>query len=190
MVELTVCPQKDKEDVGFLIIVGTTKGPTSSLSVHEKKTKTGVEQRGFFTASFFIEKRNAQCLLPLKDSNLKDVNTKCEDVGNVSTATISGTVKDLSKPGLASLVVDPPSEFFLNVLEVCIEVDGEPLLCPENEFVDLRIEFPLEELIIGGEIIPIGTTSLLLAGAQNSAVWILPLVLAGVGLTVFHLRRN
>jgi hypothetical protein len=43
--------------------------------------------------------------------------------------------------------------------------------------------------IIGGEIIPIETTSLLLAGAQSFS-WMIPAVLAGIGIGVFIFSRR
>lgn len=43
---------------------------------------------------------------------------------------------------------------------------------------------------IGGTLVPIDSAALLLAGAQTSALWILPIVLAGAGLVAFKLRRN
>lgn len=44
--------------------------------------------------------------------------------------------------------------------------------------------------IVGGQIIPIDSTALLLAGAQSSLSWIVPIVLAGAGFVAFKLRRN
>jgi len=49
---------------------------------------------------------------------------------------------------------------------------------------------PDNSQVIGGKLIPLDTTALLLAGAQSSLAWILPLVLGGVGLAVFMLRRS
>jgi len=43
---------------------------------------------------------------------------------------------------------------------------------------------------IGGDLLPIDNTALLLAGVQSSALWILPVVVAGVGVVAFKLRRN
>lgn len=44
--------------------------------------------------------------------------------------------------------------------------------------------------VIGGKIIPIEATSLLLAGAQSSIIWILPLVLVGAATVAFTIRKN
>ena len=48
----------------------------------------------------------------------------------------------------------------------------------------------LQPQVVGGELLPIDTTALLLAGIQTSAIWILPVILAGAGFAAFKLRRK
>jgi len=43
--------------------------------------------------------------------------------------------------------------------------------------------------IIGGTIIPIDTTSLLLVGAQSTASWMIPVIIAGVGIAIVITRK-
>ena len=43
---------------------------------------------------------------------------------------------------------------------------------------------------VGGEIIPIETTSLLIASVQTNLAWIVPVVLASAGVTAYKLRRT
>ncbi len=43
---------------------------------------------------------------------------------------------------------------------------------------------------IGGEIIPIDTTALLLAGVQSISMWMIPVVAAGIGISVFVIKRR
>jgi len=43
---------------------------------------------------------------------------------------------------------------------------------------------------IGGEIIPLDTTALLLAGAQMNAAWMIPVVLSGIGIGLFVVYRK
>jgi len=43
--------------------------------------------------------------------------------------------------------------------------------------------------VIGGTIIPINTTALLLAGVQSISMWMIPVVLAGAGIGVFVIMR-
>ncbi len=42
---------------------------------------------------------------------------------------------------------------------------------------------------MGGELIPIETTSLILAGAQSFS-WMIPLVLSGIGIGLFVIRKS
>lgn len=44
--------------------------------------------------------------------------------------------------------------------------------------------------IIGGEVIPIELTTLLLVGTQTNLIWFVPLILAGVGATVYKLQKR
>jgi hypothetical protein len=43
--------------------------------------------------------------------------------------------------------------------------------------------------IIGGEIIPIETISLLLAGSQSYS-WMIPVILSGIGIGLFVFRKS
>ncbi|HLC25079.1 MAG TPA: peroxidase family protein, partial [Nitrosopumilaceae archaeon] len=54
-------------------------------------------------------------------------------------------------------------------------------------------EFPVQpdnSQEIGGEIIPIETTTLLLAGAQTSAVWMVPLLAGAVGVAAIYIKKR
>lgn len=46
------------------------------------------------------------------------------------------------------------------------------------------------ERVIGGEIIQVENTSLLLAGVQTNLLWLAPIILAGTGFAAFNLRRK
>jgi len=45
-------------------------------------------------------------------------------------------------------------------------------------------------IIIGGEIIPLDQTALLLAGVQSVSMWMIPVVLSGIGIGVFVIKRR
>ena len=60
---------------------------------------------------------------------------------------------------------------------------------------EFHIEFTLPQVpqvpqVVGGEIIPIETASLLLVGAQSSFIWILPIVLVGAGFLAYKIRHR
>ncbi len=42
---------------------------------------------------------------------------------------------------------------------------------------------------IGGTLVPIDTTSLLLVGAQSTAAWMIPVIIAGIGIAIVIARR-
>ena len=44
--------------------------------------------------------------------------------------------------------------------------------------------------VVGGSILPVDTTALLLAGIQSSALWLVPLVASAVGIGAFALRKK
>ena len=48
---------------------------------------------------------------------------------------------------------------------------------------------PLSSITIGGTIIPIDTTSLLLVGAQLTAAWMIPVIIAGIGIAIVIARK-
>jgi len=54
---------------------------------------------------------------------------------------------------------------------------------------DLELSISLFDNVIGGEIIPIETTSLLLAGTQTFS-WMIPVVLSGIGIGLFVFRKS
>jgi len=43
---------------------------------------------------------------------------------------------------------------------------------------------------VGGTLIPIDKTSLLLAGAQMTAAWMIPAIVAGAGIVLVLVRRK
>jgi len=43
---------------------------------------------------------------------------------------------------------------------------------------------------VGGELVPIDTSALLLAGVQSISMWMIPVVIAGVGIGVFVIKRR
>jgi len=78
------------------------------------------------------------------------------------------------------------------------DVEFDPS-CPNPPFTSIQDclcrKFKQEEFCpIGGEFLAIDTSALLLAGLQTSAIWILPIVLAGagtgLGIAAYHLRRK
>ena len=74
-------------------------------------------------------------------------------------------------------------------VSIIIEIDGEQITIEPDITFQLH-DLPDNSQVIGGKLIPLDTIALLLAGAQSSLAWTLPLVLGSVGLAVFMLRRS
>jgi len=96
----------------------------------------------------------------------------------------------------------PPS-FGWELVTPRVEIDECPRFYPRNDFTgqliiecddDLWFQLTDKKRVVGGELLPIDSTALLLAGIQSSAIWMLP-VLAGVAGSAFAVlyiksRRN
>jgi len=48
----------------------------------------------------------------------------------------------------------------------------------------------IADTIIGGELIPLDTTTLLLAGVQTNLAWMIPVALSAVGIGIFILKKK
>jgi len=48
----------------------------------------------------------------------------------------------------------------------------------------------IPQIPVGGTMIPLDTTALLLAGVQSISMWMIPVVIAGVGIGVFVIKRS
>ena len=68
-----------------------------------------------------------------------------------------------------------------NPMPLPIVLGSEELLC-----VPAFKSFPA----IGGTMIPIDTTTLLLAGVQSISMWMIPVVAAGIGIGIFVIKRR
>jgi len=54
----------------------------------------------------------------------------------------------------------------------------------------MAFELSLLNVPIGGTFIPIDQTALLLAGVQSISMWMIPVILAGIGIGVFVIKRK
>jgi len=52
------------------------------------------------------------------------------------------------------------------------------------------ISLTTETVPVGGTFIPIDTSALLLAGVQSISMWMIPVILAGIGIGVFVIKRR
>ena len=48
---------------------------------------------------------------------------------------------------------------------------------------------PLPECRVGGNMIPVESTPVLLAGAQTNAAWMIPVIVSGIGFAIVIARK-
>jgi len=54
----------------------------------------------------------------------------------------------------------------------------------------LGVDYPSSCTAVGGTFIPIDQSALLLAGVQSISMWMIPVILAGIGIGVFVIKRR
>jgi len=58
-------------------------------------------------------------------------------------------------------------------------------------FVDFWTQtFDVPPPVVGGTFVPIDNTALILAGAQSISMWMIPVVIAGIGIAIFVIKRR
>jgi len=67
-----------------------------------------------------------------------------------------------------------------------------PIIAPDGTNVVVTQEIWINELLVAGELLPLDSTSLFLAGIQSMTVWMIPTVLglAGVGVYLVKFRKQ
>ncbi len=83
---------------------------------------------------------------------------------------------------LPAVIPDPAQQGF--VIDITDFMDFGPAFA---EKLQKEID---KMVIIGGELLPINTTALLLAGVQSISMWMIPVVVAGAGIGVFVTMRS
>ncbi len=90
-----------------------------------------------------------------------------------------------------SLPLTPPdlAEFEVNNsrLKLLDEFDAVEVVDIFGHVILLQLQPP--QSTVGGELIPLDTTALLLAGVQANALWLIPIVIAAVGIGIVIARK-
>ena len=111
----------------------------------------------------------------------------------VSKADLTLVPNDITNNDGTFLGSDPGTNFndnyFAVPLKRCIyhqEISGSG----DDNLDHIVQQFKAEVPVIGGTGIQIDTTSILLAGAQTNAFWILPIVISGIIIGIVTIRRK
>jgi len=111
--------------------------------------------------------------------------------GPVAFATSNEVIRIYDENNVLVLTISPPPAFTFSFVGVVgtngdrigsIELDG-------GGFAIQDIQFDFSSVLVGGELIPIDTTALILAGTQTFS-WMIPVLLSGVGIGLFVVSRK
>lgn len=188
----------------FTIPLDTLLGPTFSDSSGSFFSLTGAPS----TATLFCVASTGVCtiVMPNYDDDLefKDIEIEIEFGDTGPVAFPSGIVVSGSDVDTGAITCDPPFSVSNGVELLFIDIFCFPN--PDSETITITFSpsevatissiwietQSFDDFGVGGTLIPIDTTSLIIAGAQTTTPWMIFGVIAavGIGLAVFTLKRN
>ena len=117
------------------------------------------------------------------------------EIRDSTGTTVLATIFD-TNPGDTAIQPGPNARSF-DITTIMQSLEGQTVrLCFTEEdnlfffnyFVD-DVSLTIDIMVIGGELLPIETTSLIIAGAQSFS-WMIPIVLSGIGIGLFVVSRK
>jgi len=87
------------------------------------------------------------------------------------------------------ILTDGPGNYRIVVSDGDEYDDGAAHEQGVESFEDLSFRTYFEDTLIGGTLLPIDSTSLILAGAQMTAAWMIPVIIAGIGIAIVIARK-
>jgi len=199
MATLKVCfPDPKSPAVRFTIQVATEpKFQIGALRVQEQFTDAKEVESFRFASKFIIPTKelNDDCtgkLAIVVDSNNVIQNTltlKCTDVKKTTEVVVTGDVDNPLLPALNAVAIEPLGDTFLLVSDVCLLFFDNSFICPTNLGLNLLMELPTEPFQVGGSFTPIDTTMVLLGATETTASWLIPAIVAAIGIGIVIARK-
>jgi len=153
--------------VALMIILGTTQTAYAGSLIMVTVEKTTTSGDGIFT----FDLANPGSLDFPEDTC--SINTQTENSCNLESAL-----------GVFWVVTERPQAGWMQDSTTCpgvIDPDVTPtIIC---QFVNSP------KSAIGGEIIPLDTTMVLVAGSQNTAAWMIPVIVSAIGIGIVIARK-
>jgi hypothetical protein len=69
-------------------------------------------------------------------------------------------------------------------------LDGDPNQAINNGQLDCWFQITAKDKVVGGELLPLDSTALMLAGLQSSAIWMLPILAGAAGAGAFYIKTR
>ncbi len=113
----------------------------------------------------------------------------CLDIGDTISCEISPM--DIGFFGEVIVAFDVPEETMGIIENEAIVSSSTPDPSPSNNiFIQkTNIDTTPPTIPVGGELIPLDTTMVLVAGAQNTASWMIPVIVSGIGIGIVIARK-
>ena len=118
-------------------------------------------------------------------------------IPNQGACNPTGNSFDPTSVNVDFLDFDVAGNFIVGAIatKIISDLDGNPLAPPVDSFNSNRLivevtTTAVPEIIVGGELLPIETTSLLLAAVQSPASWFTSLAIAVLGIGAYVFTRN
>jgi len=118
--------------------------------------------------------------------SLEDVTTGGTDPGGDAADCIVNFVDvdvDLDEVHIGVTCTPNPIDEFVN-----IQFDSIPDMADITDIFIDTVSF--DDVEVGGTFVPIDNSALILAGAQSISMWMIPVVIAGIGIGVFVIKRR
>jgi len=201
-VEYTISVSVDSNTIGViqntasvasstaLINIGDDSATENTTVILEEICNDGIDNDG----DGLIDGADPDCAIPNRTLLVTVLNESGQPVSDAN-CTVSDPGFGILKSGFTDSNGEFMADFMINdgtQVEISCSKDGSA--GTESLFIDGSSSFAIElELsfsqVIGGEIIQIETTSLLLAGS-NSFSWMIPVVLSVLGIGLFVIKRK
>jgi len=153
----------------------------------------------FLFASNGVKTLTANFATPVCGAGLFTIDyfdTNSNDLMMIEAFTgTSGTGISLGSFSSINMNLQPNSLYFMGIADDTNSIrsmvfsysgagTGDTIGIDDIKFASCEVE------AIGGEILPIDNTALLLAGVQSVSMWMIPVVIAGAGIGVFVIMRS
>jgi len=154
--------------VASIAFIGILDNQTAyaGASISVQVTKTTTSGDGVFTFDLF------------GDGNVQNVLDTCSiDTSTESSCNLGSAFNDLYSVG------ERPQGGWMQDSTTC------PGIIDPQTTPTIVCDFVNSPIKVGGEMIPVDSTSLLVAGAQANALWLIPVVIAGIGFAIVIARK-
>jgi len=151
--------------LALMIILGMNQEAYAGASINAEVQKTTTSGNGIFTFDLF------------GSGDLQNSLDTCSiDTSFQSSCSLSSNQVDSYR------IIERPQAGWMQDSTTCpgsIDLNQLPIIC----------QFVNSPKFVGGEMIPVDSTALLLTGAQTTSAWMIPVIVSGIGFVIVIARK-